>query len=815
MEPLRTLTLAGLRRDKGTFFGLVLLLFLAALALTLTTNLYFNLSEREETLLDQSGAGDVIANDLTQNLNDEAIGEIRALPDVGEVKVTKAFAAPTSFEDAQGRELREETPPSANAYEAWGTSLDLNVLSDDLRSYRDDQSGPANGEIYVRPAQKTLYNVKVGDYAVLDIGSKKVRLRVAGFFEDPQMGSPFVETNRGIVSSNTFEELLSEVKKADVSDTPSESSITFMSNVPYPITEINVFLTPEARAKGLDGQDLAHEIGKKTSWGASANTLFSKQTLSGYGLMVVQVMTAILGVFSLLLFAVALILCLHTASSSIESGYADWGILKGAGLSKKLLRRSLIMQYALCAIAGLLLGFATGCLLEPICWPPFLLITGILVVAPSFPWAAIGCCMVLLLALMACIALKALRIGSITPLTALRQGTGDVRFSPRGASAISGNHLKASLAWRAIASEKGRYAGLGACSLLLCAFISLCFGIGGAVAEDSAVYRTFGIWKSDMSVRIVSDNVSLDAVRETIEEVAPIEREWEEGAVMLNLDGEARTFVGLSDINVLDDAAIVSGRTPKHANEALVGLNIARSTGISIGDELTVPDKEGNEETFIVSGLLSSVLNGGNGIILTYEGLKGLVGPDLEAAGVSRQYQLSEPSKSEDATAALSNSFGDDIDTEPTGLFESTTNMLLLIRNLLTGIGFAMSGFALVLACVAVMLVSRRMLASERRDLGIYRAMGFSVKSLRLSFALRFLAVSAAGGLLGSIATMAAGGHLVGTLFSLFGVGAFEISLPLWETIAISLTFALIFALFAYVFSKGIKDVSVHELVTE
>lgn len=813
MEPLRTLVFAGLRKDKGTFIGLALLLFLAALALTLTTSLFVDLSEREEALLDEVGSGDVCASDLASNLTDEAIEEIRALPDVESVKVTSAFSAPTRFEDAQGNELKEDVAALTTIYEAWGSSIDTHVFKDDLSSYRDVQQGPGLGEVYVRPAQKTLFGAEVGDYAVLDIGGKEERLRVAGFFEDPQLGSPFIETNHLILSEATFKELLAKVEAAEASST-SVGNIALMGNVAYLITEINVFLTPQAREAGLDGRDLAREIAEETEWGAWGSNIFSRQALVGYNLMVVQVTTAMLAAFSLLLFVVALILCLHTASSSIESGYADWGALKSIGLSRKTLRRSLTMQYVLCAFVGLLLGFVAGRLIEPLFWPPFLLLTGILVESAASPMAALGCCAALLIALLAFIALKALKIGRISPLVALRQGDGDVRFSPRGASAISGQHLKASLAWRAIVSEKGRYVGLGVCSLLLCAFIALCFGIGGAVAQDESVYRTFGMWKSDMSVRIVSDDVSFDEVRETIEEVVPVEREWQEGVVVMSFKGEARSFVGLSDAGVIDEAAILSGRSPKQANEALLGMSITRSMGLSVGDEFVVPTGE-DEKTFIVSGVFSSALNGGNGIILTYEGLKELAGSDLEAAGQSRQYHVADPSKIGEATEALESRFGDAVDTELTGLFGSATNTILLVRNLLTGMGYAMSAFALVLACVAVMLVCRRMLVTERRDLGIYRAIGFSVRSLRASFATRFLAVSAIGALLGSLLVMATGGWLVGSLFALFGVGAFELSLPLWEAAIISAVFALAFTLAAYAFSGGIKNASVHGLVAE
>ena len=89
MEPLRTLVLAGLRKDRGTFVGLALLLFLASLALTLITSLFVDLSAREEALLDQIAAGDVFANDLISNLTDEDIREIEALPEVQDVKTLK------------------------------------------------------------------------------------------------------------------------------------------------------------------------------------------------------------------------------------------------------------------------------------------------------------------------------------------------------------------------------------------------------------------------------------------------------------------------------------------------------------------------------------------------------------------------------------------------------------------------------------------------------------------------------------------------------------------------------------------------------
>lgn len=814
MQPLRTLVGAGIRHEKGTFAGLAVLLFLAGLALTFTINLFTDLAQREEVLLDETRAGDAFAIDLPSKLDESAIAEIEALPEVEEVHVTRAFSAATRFEDAQGHELRKATMPSTNNYEAWGTSLDFNRLDDDLQGYVADQAGPGPGEAYVRPACKVLFDLDVGDQLVLDMGGREERLSVAGFYEDPQMGSPFFETTRFLVSKQDFARLRAAAEAAP-SPVTEDASIIAMGDGAYPITQINVLLTPEARAAGVTGADLVRIIGEETAWGAEANTMYARETYVGFTLMVVQVISAILGVFSLLLFIVALILCIHTASTAIESGYANWGIMKAAGISHGTLRATLFLQYVICALVGLAAGFFVGCMLEPVLWPSFLLITGILVQDPPFPLVSFASCAALLLVLCLCVFVKAHKIGRISPLAALRQGEGDVRFAPRGTNGIKGSHLTAALAWRAIVSEKGRYLGLGACSLLLCAFVVLCFGIGGAVQDDDDVYRAFGLWKSDVSIAIEGDDVTVDDVLATIEEVAPVARLWQEGATALNVNGGAHTFVGISDDAIIDDASLMAGRKPIQKNEALVGLTFARSMGLDVGDELVVPDPDGREKRFLVSGILSTVLNGGDGIVLTYEGIEDLAASQLVGGKDSWQIQLANPDRANAAIEAVNVRFGGAVDTEDTGLFGSATNMILLIRDMLTVTGYGMAAFAVVLACVAVMLVSRRMLRSEQRDLGVYRALGFSVRALRTSFALRFLAVALAGALVGAVLAMLFGSSITGTLFGLFGVGAFDIRMPWWEALAISGAFAFVFALAAFGFSRGIKRVSIQELVEE
>lgn len=814
MEPLRTLVAANLHRDKATFAGLFALLFLAACALAFTISLYCNLSERAATCYEEAGGGDVWLISSAEGA-DALLSAIAETDEVAEVRETPAFSAPMRFEGPD-KEPKSDLQLFASLFEPWGAGLQVNILSDDLDGYEVDLAAPKPGEVYVTPSAKVLHEVRTGDKVMLEFGNEQRWLTVAGFFEDPQIGAPFISTKRYLVAPETFDGLyaLAEATYTSAQAAAAGDAKAALAQGAYPVLEIDAFLTPAARADGIDGPALASIIQQDANAGANETNVHSKETLLGFEGMVTQVVTTLLAVFALLLFAIALVMCIHAVSTSIAEDYADWGIAKAVGLSSRTLKHALILQYALIGSVGIVGGFALGVVLEPLAWPPFLLVTGTLVREAALPWGALLCLGLLFGLLLAAVAFKARKLSLITPLMALRRGEADVSFSPHATCAVGGSHLEASLAWRSLVSQKRQYVGMFACSLLLCAFITLCFGIGGAVAEDDATYQALGMWRSDVSAALVTDNVTFDEVEAAIEEVAPIKRSWTESALTLNHEGEAHTFVGLSDFDLLGAQAFVEGQAPRLANEVACGANFARRQHLAVGDELVVTNAAGDAHTLLVSGIVSSALDGGTGMFLTIDGLEDLAGKDAVDVTKSRQYQLADHDDAADALAHAEARFGNAVSFDPSGLF-GMDDVILLVRDIMVRMGYSMTAFAALLACVAVALVSRRMLSRERHDLGIYRALGFRVRRLRLSFALRFLGVALLGSTAGAALVMAVGSSVVGSLFGLFGARAFALELPVWLAILLSVGLAVVFALSAYAFSRSIRTISVRELVTE
>ena len=106
---------------------------------------------------------------------------------------------------------------------------------------------------------------------------------------------------------------------------------------------------------------------------------------------------------------------------------------------------------------------------------------------------------------------------------------------------------------------------------------------------------------------------------------------------------------------------------------------------------------------------------------------------------------------------------------------------------------------------VVVALTSSRLLRSERRDMAILRSMGMTCARLRISFALRFVIVVLFGAVIGTAIASLCADSLIAQLVRLFGVGAFQSSLRVWEIAFPAVSVTAAFALFAYACSRKIR----------
>ena len=112
-------------------------------------------------------------------------------------------------------------------------------------------------------------------------------------------------------------------------------------------------------------------------------------------------------------------------------------------------------------------------------------------------------------------------------------------------------------------------------------------------------------------------------------------------------------------------------------------------------------------------------------------------------------------------------------------------------------------------------MICSRVFSQERRDLGIYKAVGFTSGKLRFQFALRFFLISIIGSAIGLACSIAFSQKTLNTM--LRSVGVTDIAAPYsTETLLIPVVLLLAgFFIFAYLVSRRIRKVEIRELVIE
>ena len=123
--------------------------------------------------------------------------------------------------------------------------------------------------------------------------------------------------------------------------------------------------------------------------------------------------------------------------------------------------------------------------------------------------------------------------------------------------------------------------------------------------------------------------------------------------------------------------------------------------------------------------------------------------------------------------------------------------------------------FSALFALVAVRMVTSRTFLQEKKEIGIYKAMGFSSGSLRISFGIRFMTAAAIGIILGVIMSMQFSSKLLGLGLRLIGLSKVPSEFSAASVIVPVVILLMCFFVFAFLCSSKVKKVHPRELVAE
>ncbi len=262
--------------------------------------------------------------------------------------------------------------------------------------------------------------------------------------------------------------------------------------------------------------------------------------------------------------------------------------------------------------------------------------------------------------------------------------------------------------------------------------------------------------------------------------------------------------------NVIDQPErfhLLEGEACSAENEIVLTEFVAADFGVSIGDTVTVRGNNGSGE-YIVSGIYSCANDMGDTVGMSREGyLK--IGRDYPNLWCWH-YFLSDASQKSAIVEALENAYGGDIHVH-----ENTWPGLFGIISAMRALMLFMYGMASLFILIVTVMTGSKILALEQKDLGIYKAVGFPVNRLRLTFALRFGIISVVGALLGMIFAAILTDPLVSAVMKLEGISNFASNPDLRTILLPAGVVILLFTGFAYFIAGGIKKTSLTILVGE
>lgn len=653
--------------------------------------------------------------------------------------------------------------------------------------------------LYLPIVYQQEYNAKVGGTFFLKTGSGNLRYRIAGFFEDPVYGSAMMGMKRVLLTTGGYRQL-----REKTLGRTTEEMVVLQVNLKPAYEGANFENTMEAinRAFGSD-------------------TLATYQTDRGMFHTAVLIIPSLIAVvmlsFAVLLLLVVILVLRHAILSSIEADYVSFGILKAIGFTGPDVLISVLLQYIILVLFGAAAGVIAAVFVTPAAAGVLMGSTGIIGRVGLTVSAAVGVPAALLLLCALVAGLTARHTAVISPMRAISYGKAPVHFSSRlnpSLSRMSALPQWLSLPMKQMASRLTQYATLIIVAALFTFMLSTMKMMTSSFASEGRMTRILGVPVYDIDIESMNPTLCPsskleDVVRDINRTYGVKDKEWRLYK-SVRIDGDAVTCTANSTFAQME-GALLKGSMPQAQNEVAVTPFISSLLHKSVGD--TVVIQKGNiKKNYLISGVVQDIDEMGKVIELNEAGYRG-VAPNFKP--MSRSVTLKNGGDVKSIISALKKKYPPDTGitfannkTQVDQIFSSVNAAMKLAS------AAVMALTLLLISCITLLLCSIA-IYRENIDTGIFKAIGFKTRQLRIQFTLRFLMVAVLGGAVGIVLSLLFSQMIINALLSNIGIA----SLP-WEWNFATIGFPLLFVvcvtgLTAFVCSARMRHITPARLISE
>lgn len=779
-----TLLKAGVKKHRGALTGIFIVILLVSVSLGVVLTVWMNSQSYVVSERNRAGFGNLTA--WVSGVPDaESLTEaITALSDVERVEtqnlVFSNYTINEQASDSEGQLILY--PPQESRYR---------FFTGDLTGYLTDTPEIAPGEVYVSPSLISMMGVEIGDEINFSIARSggTVTLTVAGFYEDPFMGS-------AMIGMKSF--LICEEDYTAITEIAVGTGIDALARLGQ---MLHIFKTESST---MTTAQLNRMLNENTGLPAYTEFVHSAESISGFMLILQNAFSGVLLAFVAVLLLVVLVVLGHSITGAIQADYVNMGIFKTTGFTSAQLRMVQLMQYAAAILPSMLLGLGLAAPLSLLVNSATVSTTGVLIPVRLAWGACLGAFAVILLLLTGFIFLKTAKIGRVSPMKAIRGETDGAILHTGKTPPINGKFLSVSLAVRQLLTGKKKYVSALIVAILLVFFASMIGRMDAWLGSDGkGMMDAFNPADHDIGVQMFGQHTDEDAQNIVLSYTSITD------TYLLAMPGVAVNGIDYT-ANVISDPErfhMLEGRTSTANNEIVLTEFVAADLGVWIGDSVSVTGDSGSGE-YLVTGIYSCANDMGANVGMSREGyLK--IGRDNPQIWC-HHYFLSDPSQKAVITEALDAAFGGDAHVH-----ENTWPGLFGIVSAMRGLVVFQYAMVFLFILVVTVMTGSRILAAEQRDTGIYKAMGFTDRRLRLSFALRYGIVAALGSVVGAILAAAFTDSLVGLVMKFAGISNFVSHPGLISVLFPVVLVTLMFMSFAYFAAGKVKRTDLTVLITE
>ncbi|MBE5944989.1 MAG: FtsX-like permease family protein [Lachnospiraceae bacterium] len=799
MREILTVIKGNIRKNKGSYISVAILMFVVSIALTTAFSVIFNTNKRDAEQMDSVGLGNIMAA-IDYEYNGQPIDEYYAFCDElankmlavdGVESIDKIPTVIMNIVDVNG----EDGNGSLFVYDYKSEYLTYNIYDENDKLLKDFKLN--EGEIIVPVSFKSLYNTEIGDAVTLELhGWEQEKenyhtYKIAAYMEDPYMGSSVM----GIKTLLLCDEDIASLCEKDFTKEGNALILSVHKNKESKLTDA----------------ELEAKLNQETSYAGYTWITLTKTQAYNYMTMITNIFVGILVAFIVMLVVATIIVLSHNISSSIEHDFVNLGILKAVGMTNTKIRISIMLGYLFAGLVGVNIGVPVSI--------PFIaainkLIRPVIGLYPESTPAlleTIITLVVIFVIITVFIAIKLIKISRITPVSAINGGRKDVHFSSLFKLPISKKALGTSLAYRQLVSGKKQYIGAVLITAILTLFMVMISDMCIYFSDENKVNDMFAPVEYDMYTYATQDS------------------DWEEkladAETIIAKYTDYKKFMYTSKYVLLNDTQIwcginsepeyiknvYEGRTCTYDNEIVVTEYMTDNYGLEIGDKVTI-SLDGKSADYIVSGYYQCTNDVGKNITMSLEGYYRLVGEPEEGDRLNYVYDLEDDEAAEaiyeEITAKYSEEevyFGYDTDFSGDDVIIFALYGITILIYILSGIFIA----------ITVVLVCSKIFAKEKQDYGIYKAIGFTSAKLRRQFAIRFVICACIGAIIGIICTLLFSDSLLSLILKMFGMYNFSSSLNIAAAIIPVVFMSLMYYLFSYIVSKKMKKVTPRILINE